>query len=58
MPTEFALVPAEALREADALWLVSSTRLAAPVVALDDVAMPVDKELTAAMNEYLAARTS
>jgi 4-amino-4-deoxychorismate lyase len=58
MPTEFALVPAESLREADALWLVSSTRLAAPIVALDGVAIPVDKDLTSAMNEYLAARTS
>ena len=58
MPTEFALAPAESLRQADALWLVSSTRLAAPVIALDGAPMPVDRELTAAINEYLAARTS
>ncbi|HEU4807796.1 MAG TPA: aminodeoxychorismate lyase [Homoserinimonas sp.] len=58
MQTEFALAPAETLRQADALWLVSSTRLAAPVVALDGMPMPVDRELTAAMNRYLAARTA
>ena len=55
--TEFALVPAAELWQADALWLVSSTRLAAPVVQLDGTPMTPDARLTAAMNEYLAART-
>jgi 4-amino-4-deoxychorismate lyase len=56
--TEFALVPVEELAQADALWLVSSTRLAAPIIQLDDAAVAPDRELTAAMNEYLSARTA
>lgn len=56
--TEFALAPAETLRQADALWLVSSTRLAAPIVSLDGAPVPHDRDLTAAMNEYLSARTA
>jgi 4-amino-4-deoxychorismate lyase len=56
--TEFALLPAEELGQADAIWLVSSTRLAAPVVELDGSPVALDAELTAAMNEYLSARTA
>ncbi|MEX1079572.1 MAG: aminodeoxychorismate lyase [Homoserinimonas sp.] len=58
MRTEFALAPVEALRQADALWLVSSTRLAAPVIGLDGEPVPSDPELTGAMNDYLIARTA
>lgn len=58
LKTDFRLAPAESLRTADALWLVSSTRLAAPVVALDGAPVPTDPQLTAAMNEFLAARTA
>lgn len=51
--TGYEHVPAAALADADALWLVSSVRLAAPVTHLDGRELPVDRELTAAMNAYL-----
>jgi 4-amino-4-deoxychorismate lyase len=46
------------LRRADAAWLVSSVRHAAPVQAVDGVPMAVDSALTAAMNGFLNARRS
>lgn len=55
MNTAFERSPVEALREADAAWLVSSVRLVAPIRELDGAAMPVDVALTAAMNDYLLA---
>lgn len=58
MRTEFALSPAETLQQADALWLVSSTRLAAPVIELDGTSMPTDRQFTGSMNEFLSARKS
>ena len=51
--TVYENVPASALHTADAAWLVSSVRLAAPITAIDDVDVPVDAELTAAVNAYL-----
>jgi 4-amino-4-deoxychorismate lyase len=42
-----------ALRDADAAWLVSSTRLAAPLTHVDGRELPVDRDLTAALNAYL-----
>ena len=42
-----------ALTEADAAWLVSSVRLAAPVTAIDGTSIPVDHELTDDLNRYL-----
>lgn len=45
------------LAAADAAWLMSSVRLAAPVNAVDGVAVPVDHELTARINELLQTRT-
>lgn len=51
--TAYEDVPVEALREADAAWLVSSVRLAAPVVAVDGQPIPFDPELTASLNAYL-----
>jgi len=48
----------EHLRVADAAWLVSSVRLAAPLRAVDGVPLAVDAELTAAMNGFLKARRS
>ncbi|MFC5928279.1 aminodeoxychorismate lyase [Cryobacterium melibiosiphilum] len=50
-------VPLSELQRADAAWLVSSVRLAVPVTALDNAAMPVDLARTRAFNEYLLART-
>lgn len=44
------------LEKADALWLTSSSRLAAPVKSLDDRALDVDAALTDEMNAFLLAR--
>jgi 4-amino-4-deoxychorismate lyase len=49
------LMTPETLREADAIWLVSSVRHAAPVRELDGVPFPVDAELTKGINDYLHA---
>lgn len=58
LKTGFELAPVAALHEADALWLVSSIRHAAPVIELDGEPMPGDPGLTAAINDYLSARTA
>lgn len=50
---EYAQVPASDLPRADAAWLVSSVRLAAPITAIDGVELPVDHALTSELNEYL-----
>ncbi len=55
--TEFAPLTIDEVRAADAIWLVSSVRQAAPVTHLDDRAYPVDAALTADLNAYLLART-
>lgn len=49
----YARIPASDLPRADAAWLVSSVRLAAPITAIDDVDIPVDAALTADLNRYL-----
>ena len=51
--TAYETLPASALPRADAAWLVSSVRLAAPVVSVDGGPLPVDHDLTAALNAYL-----
>ena len=51
--TAYETVPTSALTEADAAWLVSSVRLAAPIIELDGVALAQDAELTASFNQYL-----
>lgn len=56
LSTEEALVPASDLLRADALWLVSSVRLATPITHVDEAELAVDPELTRAMNEALLAR--
>lgn len=56
-PTEYRRISADELRDAEALWLVSSVRQAAPITALDDREYPVDAALTADLNAYLLART-
>ncbi len=55
LETGFHLATPDELRQADALWLVSSVRLAAPVRELDGAPFPMDVEFSAAMNEYLRA---
>lgn len=51
--TAYETIPASALATIEGAWLVSSLRLAAPVTAIDGVAVRHDRELTAAMNAYL-----
>ncbi|MGX1703471.1 aminodeoxychorismate lyase [Microbacterium sp. NPDC055357] len=51
--TGYELIAMGALATADAAWLVSSVRLAVPVLAIDAVEFEVDGELTAAFNAYL-----
>ncbi|MDO9590108.1 MAG: aminotransferase class IV [Microcella sp.] len=48
----------EHLRTADAAWLISSVRHAAPVNAVDGVPLSIDSALTATMNGFLNARRS
>ncbi|NYE19519.1 aminodeoxychorismate lyase [Microbacterium immunditiarum] len=51
--TAYEDVPVAALREADAAWLVSSVRLAVPVVAVDGEPLPFDPPFTGSLNAYL-----
>jgi len=51
--TAYETIPVADLQEADAAWLVSSIRLAAPVVSIDGAPVAVDHELTADLNRYL-----
>jgi 4-amino-4-deoxychorismate lyase len=55
LETGFELATPADLLEADAAWLVSSVRLAAPVRAIDGRAMAVDDEFTSALNDHLLA---
>ena len=55
LETAFELATPQSLRAADAVWLVSSVRLAAPVRELDGQPLLVDSVFTAGMNEYLLA---
>lgn len=51
------LTPAD-LRRADAAWLVSSVRNAAPIRSVDGAPRALDAQLTASINSGLAARTT
>jgi 4-amino-4-deoxychorismate lyase len=51
--TAYETIPVSALKSADAAWLLSSVRLAAPITAIDESVLTVDRELTASFNEYL-----
>ena len=53
LTTGFELATPDLLRVADAAWLVSSVRLAAPIRAVDGETLPVDAEFTARLNDYL-----
>lgn len=56
--TVYEEIRADELPGADALWLVSSVRQAAPITDLDGRSFPVDAALTTELNEYLLSRTS
>ncbi|EPD85070.1 hypothetical protein HMPREF1529_01683 [Microbacterium sp. oral taxon 186 str. F0373] len=51
--TGYETIPVSELQTADAAWLVSSVRLAAPVTAVDERELAGDAALTASMNAYL-----
>ncbi|MFK4115243.1 aminodeoxychorismate lyase [Microbacterium sp. NPDC006705] len=51
--TAYETIPVDELRRADAAWLVSSVRLAAPIIELDGAALDMDAEFTASLNAYL-----
>jgi len=53
LTTAFELAGPEALVSADAAWLVSSVRLAAPITAVDGHPLSVDHDFTAELNDYL-----
>jgi 4-amino-4-deoxychorismate lyase len=55
--TEYALLTVDDLTNADAAWLVSSGRHAAPIRAVDGVERAIDAELTSEINAFLHART-
>jgi 4-amino-4-deoxychorismate lyase len=52
--TTTASIPVAELGRADAAWLVSSVRMAAPIARLDDRSLAVDRGLTADLNAALA----
>jgi 4-amino-4-deoxychorismate lyase len=54
--TGFELSTVEDLHTADAIWLVSSVRHAAPVTALDGVPVAIDRVMTVRINEFLQQR--
>ncbi|GAA3760381.1 aminodeoxychorismate lyase [Microbacterium kribbense] len=51
--TAYETIRTAELARADAAWLVSSVRLAAPVVSVDGAALAVDAQFTASLNRYL-----
>jgi 4-amino-4-deoxychorismate lyase len=53
LTTGFELVTPDGLLAADAVWLVSSVRLAAPVRAIDGVDRRIDAEFSASLNAWL-----
>jgi len=55
MHTGFELFPPAELFDADAVWLVSSVRHAAPVRQLDGRPLSLDSDLTATMNAVLGS---
>ncbi|RIX28742.1 aminodeoxychorismate lyase [Amnibacterium setariae] len=56
MTTSYELLTRDALDTADALWLLSSVRNAAPIRSVDGVDRPIDAGFTAELNAHLLAR--
>jgi 4-amino-4-deoxychorismate lyase len=56
--TSYGRIGAGELETADALWLVSSVRQAAPVTHVDDLPLSTDTSLTDELNAFLLSRTS
>lgn len=55
--TSYELLTPQDLADADAAWLVSSVRHAAPIRAVDGAERAIDAELSDAINTYLRTRT-
>ena len=53
LTTSYRDVPTAELSRADAAWLVSSVRLAAPITEVDGIPIPLDSAFTARLNDYL-----
>lgn len=53
LQTAYRDIPAAELSQADAGWLVSSVRLAAPITEVDGIPLPVDASFTGRLNDYL-----
>jgi len=53
LATAYRDVPTTQLHSADAAWLVSSVRLAAPISEIDGTALAIDADFTARLNKYL-----
>jgi 4-amino-4-deoxychorismate lyase len=51
--TSFEMIPLEELAAADAAWLLSSVRQAAPVRSADGLDLAVDTDLTGRLNDHL-----
>ncbi|GAA2749426.1 aminodeoxychorismate lyase [Amnibacterium kyonggiense] len=56
LTTSYEVLTPDALADADALWLLSSVRNAAPIKAIDGVARSIDAEFTSRLNAHLLAR--
>lgn len=57
LTTGYEVLPRSALEQADAAWLLSSVRNAAPVRSVDGQERAVDVDFTADLNAFLLART-
>jgi 4-amino-4-deoxychorismate lyase len=53
LPTAYRDIATEQLHRADAGWLVSSVRLAAPITEIDGTALAIDGVFTESLNGYL-----
>nr|BFF12374.1 hypothetical protein GCM10025699_36770 [Microbacterium flavescens] len=51
--TAYETIPVGRLATADAAWLLSSVRLAVPIIAIDGAELTADRELTASFNQFL-----
>ncbi|MBN9212516.1 MAG: aminotransferase class IV, partial [Microbacterium sp.] len=51
--TAYETVPVADLQRADAAWVLSSVRLAAPISAVDGAGKTVDRAMTDELNAYL-----
>lgn len=56
LTTAYEVLGPEALADADAAWLLSSVRNAAPLRSVDGVDRPIDAAFTAELNAHLLAR--